>query len=57
MKRGSEQMNIEEIFGVRVFDDAAMKKRLDQKPMRAFPAPAVWGKLWTRRSRMWWPAP
>ena len=31
MKRGSEQMNIEEIFGVRVFDDAAMKKRLPKK--------------------------
>ena len=24
-------MNIEEIFGVRVFDDAAMKKRLPKK--------------------------
>ena len=41
-------MNIEEIFGVRVFDDAAMKiTPAQKKPMRAFPAPAVWGKLWT----------
>ena len=33
MKRGSEQMNIEEIFGVRVFDDAAMKKTPAQESL------------------------
>lgn len=57
MKRGSEQMNIEEIFGVRVFDDAAMKKRLPKKAYESLSRTRLWGKLWTRRSRMWWPAP
>lgn len=47
------EMNIEEIFGIRVFDDAPCENAFLKEYTKVFPVPAVWEKTLTLALRTW----